>query len=145
MLLIHGYTGAPPEVRLVGDYLHQRGYTVSGPLLPGHGTTAQEMNHRQWSDWAGHVEGALADLQARCETLFVGGLSMGALFVCAIYIYSMGATCLGDWGEVPGWVVFMSVDIITGNFWGTVTGEWNAAPRRARKMLNFDLHTWVNT
>ena len=79
VLLIHGFTGSPPEMRLVGDYLHQRGLTVSGPLLPGHGTTVEDMNRCQWADWTGHVEGALADLQARCETVFVGGLSMGSL------------------------------------------------------------------
>jgi len=79
VLLIHGFTGSPPEMRLVGDYLHQRGFTVSGPLLPGHGTTVEDMNRCQWTDWTSHVEEALADLQARCETVFVGGLSMGSL------------------------------------------------------------------
>jgi len=79
VLLIHGFTGSPPEMRLVGDYLHQRGLTVSGPLLPGHGTTVENMNRCQWTDWTGHVEQALADLQARCETVFVGGFSMGSL------------------------------------------------------------------
>jgi len=79
VLLIHGFTSSPPEMRLVGDYLHQRGLTVSGPLLPGHGTTVEDMNRCQWADWTGHAEGALADLQARCEMVFVGGLSMGSL------------------------------------------------------------------
>ena len=79
VLLIHGFTGSPPEMRLVGDYLHQRGCTVSGPLLPGHGTTVENMNRCQWTEWTGHVEGALADLRARCETVFVGGLSMGSV------------------------------------------------------------------
>ena len=79
VLLIHGFTGSPPEMRLIGDYLHQRGYTVSGPLLPGHGTTVEDMNRCKWTDWTVHVENALAELQARCETVFVGGLSMGSL------------------------------------------------------------------
>ena len=79
VLLIHGFTGSPPEMRLVGDYLHQRGFTVSGPLLPGHGTTVENMNRCTWTDWTGRVESALADLQIRCETVFVGGLSMGAV------------------------------------------------------------------
>jgi carboxylesterase len=39
----------------------------------------EEMNRCRWSDWTAHVEKALADLQARCETVFVGGLSMGSL------------------------------------------------------------------
>jgi carboxylesterase len=79
VLLIHGFTGSPPEMRLVGDYLHQRGFTVSGPCLPGHRTTVEDLNRRRWSEWAGYVDGALADLQAHCQLVFVGGLSLGAL------------------------------------------------------------------
>ena len=29
VLLLHGYTGAPSEMRPLGDYLHALGYTVS--------------------------------------------------------------------------------------------------------------------
>ncbi len=79
VLLIHGFTGSPPEMRLVGDYLHQRGLTVAGPLLPGHGTSVEDMNRSKWTEWTEHVEGALAALQDRCETVFVGGLSMGSV------------------------------------------------------------------
>lgn len=93
VLLIHGFTGAPPEMRLVGDYLHQRGLTVSGPLLPGHGTTVEDMNRCRWTDWTGHVEGALADLQARCEAVFVGGLSMGTLL--SLYLAAHHPELLG--------------------------------------------------
>ena len=66
-------------MRWIGDYLHARGLTVSGPLLPGHGTTPEAMNRCRWTDWTGHVEAALADLRARCTRVFVGGLSMGSL------------------------------------------------------------------
>ncbi len=79
VLLIHGFTGSPPEMRPVGDYLNARGLTVSAPLLPGHGTDVDDMNRRRWSEWTAHVERALSDLQSRCSTVFVGGLSMGAL------------------------------------------------------------------
>ena len=79
VLLIHGYTGSPTEMRWIGDYLHARGLTVSGPLLPGHGTTPEAMNRCRWTDWTGHVEAALADLRTRCARVFVGGLSMGSL------------------------------------------------------------------
>jgi carboxylesterase len=78
-LLIHGFTGSPPEMRLVGDYLHQRGLTVSGPLLPGHGTSVEDMNRSKWTEWTEHVEQTLVALQDRCETVFVGGLSMGSV------------------------------------------------------------------
>ena len=79
VLLIHGFTGAPPEMRRLGDYLHREGLTVSAPLLPGHGTTVEDCNGVRWQQWVAHVEGALADLRARCATVFVGGLSMGGV------------------------------------------------------------------
>ena len=90
VLLIHGFTGSPPEMRLVGDYLHQRDFTVSGPLLPGHGTTVEDMNRCRWTDWTGHVEQALADLQAGCETVFVGGLSMGSVLTLYLAAHHPG-------------------------------------------------------
>lgn len=79
VLLIHGFTGAPTEMRRLGDTLHQNGLTVSGPLLPGHGTTIEEMNRCKWTDWTDCVEQATVDLRKRCDTVFVGGLSMGSL------------------------------------------------------------------
>jgi carboxylesterase len=79
VLLLHGFTGSPPEMRLVGDYLHERGFTVLAPLLPGHGTSVEGLNECKWTDWTEAAEGALADLRSRCKTVFVGGLSMGSL------------------------------------------------------------------
>jgi carboxylesterase len=79
ILLIHGFTGAPPEMRLVGDYFHRAGLTVSAPLLPGHGSTIEDMNHCKWTDWVDHVERTYQQLRAQCERVFVAGLSMGSL------------------------------------------------------------------
>ncbi len=79
VMLIHGYTGAPPEVRPMGEYLAAQGYTVAGPLLAGHGTAWQDLNQVRWQDWVEGVEGTLGDLQARCDRVFVGGLSLGSL------------------------------------------------------------------
>jgi carboxylesterase len=78
-LLIHGFTGSPPEMRLVGDYLNLRGFTVSAPLLPGHGTRPADLNTVRWQDWAEATEAALAQLAARCQGVCVAGLSLGAL------------------------------------------------------------------
>jgi carboxylesterase len=79
VLLIHGFTGAPPEMRRLGDYLHEQGCTVSAPLLPGHGTSVADLNKRRWTEWMSHAEDALGELREICQTVFVGGLSLGAL------------------------------------------------------------------
>ena len=79
ILLIHGFTGAPPEMRLIGDYLHHRGITVSAPLLPGHGTVVDDMNRYKWTDWVGHAKQALSELKSNCDAVFIAGLSLGSL------------------------------------------------------------------
>ena len=78
-LLIHGFTGSAVEMRPMGDCLAARGLTVSAPLLPGHGTTPQDLVRTTWQDWYAHVEGALDALRGRCEKVFVVGFSLGAL------------------------------------------------------------------
>lgn len=103
VLLIHGFTGSPPEMRLIGEYLHERGLTVSGPLLSGHGTAIEEMNRCRWTDWTGHVEQALADLQTQCDTVFVGGLSMGALLTLHLAAYHP---------DLPGIVLYSPATIV---------------------------------
>ncbi len=81
VLLSHGYTATAAEVRPLAKLLHERGYTVSGPLLPGHGTTPQELNRCRWQDWAAAIEEAYQQLAQRCEHVFVGGESMGGLLI----------------------------------------------------------------
>ncbi len=92
-LLIHGYTATTAEVRLLGDYLAGHDVTVSAPLLPGHGTTPEEMNRCRWQDWAAAVEEAYTALRARCRTVFVGGESMGGLLT--LYLATRHAEIAG--------------------------------------------------
>jgi carboxylesterase len=77
VLLCHGFTGTPQSMRPWGEYLAERGYTVRIPLLPGHGTTWQEMNRTGWQDWYSCVDTAFRELHESCERVVVGGLSMG--------------------------------------------------------------------
>jgi carboxylesterase len=59
--------------------LTRLGCTVEAPLLPGHGATHRELLATGWSDWLGGARLATDRLAARCDTLVVAGLSMGAL------------------------------------------------------------------
>jgi carboxylesterase len=77
VLLCHGFTGTPQSMRPWGEYLADRGYTVRVPLLPGHGTTWQEMNATTWQDWYTCVDSSFRELHQTCERVVVGGLSMG--------------------------------------------------------------------
>jgi len=77
VLVIHGFTGSPASVRPWAAELAAQGWTVRVPRLPGHGTRWQDMNLTTWQDWYAEVDAALADLRARCDHVFVMGLSMG--------------------------------------------------------------------
>jgi carboxylesterase len=78
-LIIHGYGGSAAETRPMGEYLARRGMTVRCPLLAGHGTSPDDLRGIRWQEWAGQVESAFQELQARCDRTFVAGLSMGSL------------------------------------------------------------------
>jgi carboxylesterase len=84
VLLVHGFTATPAEIHLLGQYLHARGFTVAGPLLPGHGTTPQDANRTRWQAWVEAVEVSYRQLVARCDTVFLGGESTGGLL--ALYL-----------------------------------------------------------
>lgn len=76
-LLVHGFTGSPGEMRPLGEYLNKKGYTVKGVLLPGHGTTVEELALTDWQSWYGEVMKGFGELQKCCEMIFIIGLSMG--------------------------------------------------------------------
>jgi carboxylesterase len=79
ILLSHGYTATTAEVRPIARLLHTRGFTVTGPLLPGHGTDPLEMTRYRWQDWVASLEQSYLQLAQQCDTVFVGGESMGGL------------------------------------------------------------------
>lgn len=84
VLLIHGFTSSPSDMGPLGHYLHQHGLTVSVPLLPGHGTTPEDLNRQRRQDWIDHVEGAWHLLADRCTRVFAAGLSLGALLAITL-------------------------------------------------------------
>ncbi len=78
VLLIHGFTGSPWEVRPLGEALAARGFHVRAIRLPGHGVDPEAMAWVTWRDWEHAAEQALGEL-ADFQQVFVAGLSMGAL------------------------------------------------------------------
>lgn len=82
-LLIHGFTGAPTEMRPLGDFLAEQGYSVLGIRLSGHGTKMADIQRSHWQDWAGSVLDGWHLLQSSTDKIILMGLSMGG--VLALY------------------------------------------------------------
>src|SRR5215217_7889060 len=79
VLLIHGYSGSPDELRGMGANLAEAGYTVHGPLLAGHGGAPADLFQVRWEDWLASASAGLRLLRERCRTVFICGFSIGGL------------------------------------------------------------------
>lgn len=77
VLLIHGFTGSPSEMLLLGEFLNQSGYTVLAVRLAGHGTTPEDMARTFWQDWYNSACDGYYLLRGMCDSISVAGMSMG--------------------------------------------------------------------
>ena len=96
-LVIHGFTGNPQSLRGLAEALHGAGYAVELPLLPGHGTSVDDLVDTGWADWSAAVEAAYEDLAARVDRVVVAGLSMGGsltLWLAARHPEIAGLVCV---------------------------------------------------
>jgi carboxylesterase len=79
VLLIHGLGGTPVEMRYVANGIAGAGHTVHVPQLAGHCSTVSDLKATCWQDWYASVEQEHRILRETCDTIVVGGLSMGAV------------------------------------------------------------------
>jgi carboxylesterase len=86
VLLIHGLTGTPTEMRFVGNGLHRAGFSVLGMQLAGHCGDTADLLATGWRDWYASVCAAADTLQERVDHVFVAGLSMGAVLALKLAI-----------------------------------------------------------
>jgi carboxylesterase len=84
IVVSHGFTGSPHSVRAWAVSLAGAGYAVRMPLLPGHGTSWQELSRTRWQDWHGALDAAYLELAAECDHVVVAGLSMGGTLALRI-------------------------------------------------------------
>lgn len=123
VLLIHGLTGTPSEMRGVAKAIARRGYTVHVVQLAGHCGSEDDLLRTGWRDWSRSVERAFDQLRERHQTVFVGGLSMGALLslnlahnrpgeVAGLLLYS--TTLFYDGWAIPRTRVFLKPALALG-------------------------------
>ena len=76
-LLVHGLTSTPQSMRRLGEAFAAHGVDVEAVLLPGHGTSPEDLESTTWEEWYETVRLALQRLRPRYDALFVCGQSMG--------------------------------------------------------------------
>lgn len=109
VLLIHGLTGTPNEMRTVARGLNRAGFTVLAEQLAGHCGSEADLLKTGWQDWFSSVETAAENLRKEVDRIFVGGLSMGALLALKYAIEHPGKVSgLGLYGTTffyDGWSI----------------------------------------
>ncbi len=84
LLVLHGFTGSPWEVRPLAEAARSLGFSVALPVLAGHATHVDDLADKRWPDWLASALEAHVWLQARCDRVHIAGLSMGALLALQI-------------------------------------------------------------
>lgn len=79
ILLIHGITGTPSEMRYLGKELNRAGFSALCNTLPKHCATLSDLKKVTWQEIYAACKEDLIRLKKDCSRVFVGGLSMGAL------------------------------------------------------------------
>lgn len=87
VLLVHGFTGAPKEMRWMGEYLHQQGFTALGIRLSGHATCPEDMLRSSYGDWLASVEDGFHLLSGAVKNVYMMGLSMGGVLTLTTAAY----------------------------------------------------------
>jgi carboxylesterase len=77
-LLLHGFGDTPQSLAHLAQRLIDAGWTVSVPLLPGHGRTLAAFHASSAVEWMRHAEAEFDTLAERYTCVVVCGQSMGA-------------------------------------------------------------------
>lgn len=77
-LLVHGFIGSPTDFGRLPELLHKMGYTVSVPLLPGHGTDPKEFSKTTPEQLLSSVQENYVALKKNHSQVILLGLSLGA-------------------------------------------------------------------
>jgi carboxylesterase len=96
VLCLHGFTGTPYEVAPLARSLASAGFSVSAPMLAGHGESVALLAATCWQDWLASAEVAFDQLRAASgnRPVALAGFSMGgllALRLARLHAHSVSA------------------------------------------------------
>ncbi|VVC76241.1 Thermostable monoacylglycerol lipase [Aquicella siphonis] len=78
VLLIHGLLDCPFSLRDIGTHLQTKGMLCRSILLPGHGTTPDDLLTISYHDWVKAVRYGVESLRQEVDQIFLAGYSTGA-------------------------------------------------------------------
>jgi len=84
VLLVHGFTATPWEMRPLANYLAAQGIASLAVRLPGHGTSPEDLAGRQWEEWLSAIRDGYQILSKDFQSIYGMGMSTGCLLLLAM-------------------------------------------------------------
>lgn len=79
VLIVHGFADTPYSMQDLALFLHDNGYYVSVPRLPGHGTRMSDFAQTKLSDWRQCLRRSLDELERHVDHVTILGRSFGGV------------------------------------------------------------------
>ena len=121
VLLFHGMTGSPYEMKKMGKALFDADFDVFCYCLPGHGTSPINIKTVRWENWYDDSVLHYKELTQKYDEVYLGGLCLGAVLAIAIAqeyqnvrgIVSLSTTLFLDGWTIPWYNFFMPIGVHT--------------------------------
>jgi len=108
VMLFHGLTGSPYELKKYAKFLYSIGFDVYCYCLPGHGSHNIDIYNVKEEDWRTFAENTYREIRPKYADFFVGGLCLGAVLALNLAEENKditGLICLSTTLFLDGWTI----------------------------------------
>jgi len=102
VLMLHGFTSTPAQFIELANFLSQKGFNVSAPLMAGHGTNPDDLIKSSPEEWKKSVKEAYLKLKKISEKIYIIGNSFGS---------NMGFWLIDDFNNEQAGIVALGAPI----------------------------------
>ena len=122
VLMFHGMTGSPFEMKKMAKALYAAGFDVYCDCLPGHGTSEIDIKCVTWKNWYDHAIERVEELSKEYPEIYLAGLCMGAALALGVAaakvgnvkgVISLSTTLFLDGWTIPPYRVFFPLGLHT--------------------------------
>lgn len=122
VLLFHGMTGSPYEMKKYGQYLYSLGSDVYCNCLPGHGDKVEEIYTVSYKDWLNYAYTKFKELKQNYDEVYLSGLCLGAVLALAVAekypdevsgIVALSTTLFLDGWRLPWYKILIPLGLST--------------------------------
>ncbi len=106
VILVHGLTGSPAEMKYVAKHLHKMGFTVYAPTLAGHCMDKEALLATTYEDWLESVRTSVFLMRPDVDEIHIAGICVGgalALVLAAQEDFIRSVTVYSPAFRYDGW------------------------------------------